>query len=1266
MRSHLLSQFHRRTLGLTLVLFMIVLTVAGGALSFLYMTGINEQRTQLAESTNTLASLIEATARFNQKDTQHHAPLWEETVKELRDGFTSAISGSMEIVLGKQVEDKIVFIWRQRARNADKAAETPIGEKLAEPMRRALSGQSGTVIALDYRGKEVMAAYIPLPMLGLGLVVKKDLSEVQYPYIRAAVGVLILSFAATVLGAIAFTYLISPMVAAIADSEDKLNELFTSMTSAIVVYEAIEDGADFLIHDCNQATLTIEGLQRQELIGHRLTEVFPSVKAFGLFDVLQRVWKTGQSEDLDSCLYRDGRISGWRENHVFRLSSGQVVALYNNTTEQQETKVALAKSEERFALAMQGANDGLWDWDLETNAVYFSPRWKSMLGYDDDELDNEFTEWESRVHPDDIGSAQAKLEGYIEGRIPTLHQEFRMRHKDGSWVHILARAEGVRNEEGRLIRLVGTHMDITPLRIAEQNLKHEKQRLEQYLDIAGNMFVILDPAGTILLANRTAHRILEWESGELLGKNWFEVALPDEWRNETRTIHLKVLVGDCQEIRNVEGEVLTRSGKRRTISWHNRILRNEAGEMVVSLSSGDDVTEHRRAEASLRELEFIVEHSPAIAFLWRAAEGWPVEYVSDNVRQFGYTPDDLTSGTIAFSDMVYEEDMQRVGEEVERYTAEGRDEFHQEYRILTRNGSILWIDDCTWIRRNDDGEVTHYQGMVLNITERKKAEQALKRANRALATISACNINLVRAQSEGELLDQITSTIVNKGGYPLAWVGFKGGEPEKWVEPVSVAGQAKAFLEEVKVSWSEDTPLGQGPTGVAIRSGELDVTRHTATDPQYAPWRDAAQLHGLQSSISLPLRDENGVIGILSISSKFEDAFDAPESTLLTELAADLSYGIAHLRAQEHHLKVWHELGVSSARLKTVTDSTVDAMVVVDSDGVIRFANPAAETLFGRPLGHDNNVIFGFPAVGRKWQRIDVIRPDGTQAVAELRAASIPWEDGESQLLMLHNITNRLEMEKTITNLERMEALGSLIGGIVHDIKNMLLPIISLTEMNVKSLPENSREQIRAKKVVEAANRVKDLSIGLLTFSRRSENEIVKEVVSIDAVARAILELVRFTLSTNISVVTHFDTDAGRVLVGTARMADAILNLIVNAADAFDGSAGEIRVSTERVEIIEETIPNIAPVPPGTYVCLTVSDNGRGMPQEVLEKAFEPFFTTKPEGHGTGLGLPMVLDFVKQHDGGLSVTSQKGEGTRFQLFFPLVEQETDVRGSATS
>jgi PAS domain S-box-containing protein len=175
-----------------------------------------------------------------------------------------------------------------------------------------------------------------------------------------------------------------------------------------------------------------------------------------------------------------------------------------------------------------------------------------------------------------------------------------------------------------------------------------------------------------------------------------------------------------------------------------------------------EIAERRRAEeaqqetsARREELERIIARSPAVAFLWRNAEGWPVEYVSDSIRLFGHAPDDLISGRVRYADIVHPDDLARVASEVAQHSREpNKHEFAQVYRLLTASGDVRWIEDRTWIRRGETGAITHYQGIICDITARREAQEALEREMAKLAAmISAMDEGVVFADADGYIIE---------------------------------------------------------------------------------------------------------------------------------------------------------------------------------------------------------------------------------------------------------------------------------------------------------------------------------------------------------------------------------------------------------------------------------------------------------------------------------------------------------------------------------
>ena len=195
-------------------------------------------------------------------------------------------------------------------------------------------------------------------------------------------------------------------------------------------------------------------------------------------------------------------------------------------------------------------------------------------------------------------------------------------------------------------------------------------------------------------------------------------------------------------------------------------------------------------------------------------------------------------------------------------------------------------------------ELTEFNKALQNeVAQRKRAEEQLRRVNRAHLALSQCNQALIRATDESALLEQVCRIIVEAAGYRLCWAGYAEQDENKTVRPVAQAGYEAGYLRTIRVRWA-DTERGHGPTGTAIRTGRPAVFKNVAMDPQFAPWREEAQKRGYVSVLGVPLMSDTACLGALTIYAPDADAFDDEEVNLLQALADGLGYGILALRVR--------------------------------------------------------------------------------------------------------------------------------------------------------------------------------------------------------------------------------------------------------------------------------------------------------------------------------------------------------------------------------
>ena len=241
--------------------------------------------------------------------------------------------------------------------------------------------------------------------------------------------------------------------------------------------------------------------------------------------------------------------------------------------------------------------------------------------------------------------------------------------------------------------------------------------------------------------------------------------------------------------------------------------------------------------------------------------------------------------------------------------------------------------------------------ILTDITEQKKAEYELRRMSGALLAIKKCDLALIHATDEMELVQKICNIVVDIGGYRMAWIGYAEHNEAKKVRPIAQSGFEEGYLETVKISW-DDSEFGRGPTGTAVRTGQPASSVDIINDPNMQPWRSEAIKHGYLSSLSLPLKVDHEVFGALTIYSSHPGAFNTEETKLLIALADNLAYGITMVRTREAKQRSESELRQSEERFRRFFQGHSSVMLIVDLDtGLIIDANPAAEDYYGWSIG---------------------------------------------------------------------------------------------------------------------------------------------------------------------------------------------------------------------------------------------------------------------------------------------------------------------------
>ncbi len=587
-----------------------------------------------------------------------------------------------------------------------------------------------------------------------------------------------------------------------------------------------------------------------------------------------------------------------------------------------------------------------------------------------------------------------------------------------------------------------------------------------------------------------------------------------------------------------------------------------------------------------------------------------------------------------------------------------------------------WIDDPETFRYSKIISqwlfiVVSAQLLFLLIRHRELAfirnEESLYRVNRALRVFSECKKAITWDKDEFELLRKICRILVALGGYRLAWVGYPSHDDEKSVKPVAHWGYEDGYLHSLKVTWDESIH-GQGPAGTTIRTGQTVIVQNITSNPKFRPWREMALDHGFNSAISLPLHNGSKIYGALVILAAEADSFDLEEASQLEELTDDLANRIRVLHSEAAQRKVKEE----QLLLAKVIHQAAEGVLTYDQEARVQYLNPAWEGICGVSARdvlnnslHDllccrrneefyravRNVIeTGEASTGQYLNQ----REDGSRYRIEANISPViaEYSDVVRYVAVIRDVTYESQLEDQLRTAQKMEAIATLAGGIAHDFNNILAAILTNTELVLDDFPLDDPLREHLEVVYQAGARGKSLVKQIVTISRQNVQE--RKPVCVEFIVDECLKLLRATLPATIEIRKDIVADLNPVSADPTQLHQVILNICTNAADAMEEHGGVLEVRLEEVTVASRYDDIHASLHPGSYLKLSIKDNGHGMPREILERIFDPFFTTKGHGKGTGLGLSVAHGIIKNHGGLLNVESIPGKGTEFHIYLPKI------------
>jgi len=616
---------------------------------------------------------------------------------------------------------------------------------------------------------------------------------------------------------------------------------------------------------------------------------------------------------------------------------------------------------------------------------------------------------------------------------------------------------------------------------------------------------------------------------------------------------------------------------------------------------------------------YFVEHANDIVYAL-SPEGL-FTYVSPNWLDFMGEPAEKAVGA-SFEPYVHPDDVQLCRDFLKSVLTTGDKKGSVEYRVQRRDGVWRWHVSKASPIRDDAGNITGYIGIARDITERRRAEEALRQNQAMLAR---------------------TERIANVG----SWEWDIAPDHVRWSDELfrifgrDPAMGAPSFAEQADLYVAEDVQRLRQAVERCVAEGtpyELELRGIHA---------DGAIRHCVARGLAL--RDRDGLIYRLAGSLQDITGRRRDEETI---------------RAHDRYLQA-------------ILQTAADGFLVIDTHGRVIEVNDAyclmsgylRDELLTMNIG-DLDVdessediaarIQGLIAKGSDLFETRHRRKDASVFPVEVSATWLD-ENGGEFVTFCRDISERKRAEEERERLQaqllqaqKMEAMGRLAGGVAHDFNNMLGAILGHAELAMGKAPSQD-ESLCAdlKAIVYAANHSADITRQLLAFARKQT--IQPKVLNLNQTVEGMLKMLRRIIGEDIDLTWSPGDNLWPVRMDPSQIDQILVNLCVNARDAIE-DVGKLVIATETVTCDEASCAGHAGVAPGDFVLITVSDDGRGMDQQTLDKVFEPFFTTKGQGKGTGLGLATVYGIVQQNHGFICVDSEIGKGTTFRIYLPAFKE----------
>jgi two-component system cell cycle sensor histidine kinase/response regulator CckA len=752
--------------------------------------------------------------------------------------------------------------------------------------------------------------------------------------------------------------------------------------------------------------------------------------------------------------------------------------------------------------------------------------------------------------------------------------------------------------------------------------------MQAIFDLVPATIWIKDTENRFLRVNKQAADASGMSVHEIEGKTANEI-FPDEalkyYSDDLEVIHSAVpKLGIVEVLRDSHGN-------KHWVQTDKVPIFDKAGKVTGIVAMARDITEYKLSEEALRareaEFRLLAEAMPQIVWVTRG-DGWNIYFNQQWTDYTGLTREE--SAGYGWNRPFHPDDRNRAWEAWQQATATAGT-YSIESRLRRSDGVYRW-----WLVRgvplkDAAGNIVKWFGTCTDVHDMKVAELEISRTNLALQESERRFSDVLKNVDLISVMLDCEARIIFCNDYFLGVSGWMREEVigRNWFDlfiPPEAGDLKTKFFEFLAGSRS----ASHHENAVLTRSGEQRRIR----------WNNTV------------LRSAMGeVTGTASIGDDITERLE-----------------------MEKHLRV------SEERFRSIFSAISEGVFLVDAEtGAFLEANEPGATMHGyRPdeiIGRDSQLISSnVPPYTQSDALLWLEKAASTGETqtfdwhARAKDGRLFWTEvsirfaeisGRRVILsIVRDVSEQRRLAAELRQAQKMEAIGTLAGGVAHELNNLLHPILMITDIVLAELPEKDPHCEDLRRVIDAGSKAAEIVQRILAFGRADEAS--HDALNMSAVVREAIGFIRTVLPSSITLRTQISDHLGTVCGDKTQITQVLINLATNARDAIAPKTGKVSISLSRLEASEaRPLTLIGTVQAGAYAVLTVEDSGSGINEDIRARIFEPFFTTKGVGKGTGLGLSIMHGIVTGHGGAIQVASTLGTGTKFSIYLPIARNEAE-------